>query len=72
VILFSTEGSEEINENSPETQFTSFLDPESQTLSPSKIARGSARSANQIDLYQLVKAKRIYCTDLAVIPSLPD
>ncbi|MEG4108859.1 DHH family phosphoesterase [Microcoleus sp. S13_C5] len=55
VILFSTEGSEEINENSPETQFTSFLDPESQTLSPSKIARGSARSANQIDLYQLVK-----------------
>jgi Single-stranded DNA-specific exonuclease len=57
VILFSTEGSEEINENSPETQFTSFLDPESQTLSPSKIARGSARSANQIDLYQLVKAQ---------------
>ncbi|MEG4169671.1 MULTISPECIES: DHH family phosphoesterase [unclassified Microcoleus] len=55
VILFSTEGSEEINENSPETQFTSFLDSESQTLSPSKIARGSARSANQIDLYQLVK-----------------
>ncbi|MEG4453359.1 DHH family phosphoesterase [Microcoleus sp. N9_A1] len=55
VILFSTEGSEEINENSPETQFPSFLDPESQTLSPSKIARGSARSANQIDLYQLVK-----------------
>jgi single-stranded-DNA-specific exonuclease len=57
VILFSTEGSEEINENSPETQFTSFLDPESQTLSPSKIARGSARSANQIDLYQLVKGQ---------------
>lgn len=56
-ILFSTEGSEEINENSPETQFTSFLDPESQTLSPSKIARGSARSANQIDLYQLVKSQ---------------
>ncbi|MEG4969089.1 DHH family phosphoesterase [Microcoleus sp. B6-A1] len=55
VILFSTEGSEEINENSPETQFTSFLDPESKTLSPCKIARGSARSANQIDLYQLVK-----------------
>ena len=55
VILFSTEGSEEINENSQETQFTSFLYPESQTLSPSKIARGSARSANQIDLYQLVK-----------------
>jgi len=57
VILFSTEGSEEINENSPETQLTSFLDPELQTLSPSKIARGSARSANQIDLYQLVKAQ---------------
>jgi single-stranded-DNA-specific exonuclease len=57
VILFSTEGSEEINENSPETQLTSFLDPESQTLSPSKIARGSARSANQIDLYQLVKGQ---------------
>lgn len=57
VILFSTEGSEEINENSPETQFTSFLNPESQTLSPSKIARGSARSANQIDLYQLVKGQ---------------
>ncbi|MEG3895699.1 MULTISPECIES: DHH family phosphoesterase [unclassified Microcoleus] len=55
VILFSTEGSEEINENSQERQFTSFLDSESQTLSPSKIARGSARSANQIDLYQLVK-----------------
>jgi len=55
VILFSTEGSEEINENSPETEFTSFLDRESQTLSLSKIARGSARSANQIDLYQLVK-----------------
>ena len=57
VILFSTEGSEEINENSPKTQLTSFLDPESQTLSPSKIARGSARSANQIDLYQLVKGQ---------------
>ncbi|MEG4392712.1 DHH family phosphoesterase [Microcoleus sp. BROC3] len=55
VILFSTEGSEKINENSPEIQFTSFLDSESPTLSPSKIARGSARSANQIDLYQLVK-----------------
>ncbi|MGB7892063.1 MAG: DHH family phosphoesterase [Microcoleus sp.] len=55
VVLFCTEGSEEINENSPETQFTSFLDLESPTLSPSKIARGSARSANQIDLYQLVK-----------------
>ena len=57
MILFSTEGSEEINETSPETQFTSFLDPESQTLSPSRIARGSARSANQIDLYQLVKGQ---------------
>ena len=57
VILFCTEGSEEINENSPETQFTSFLDPQSQTLSPSKIARGSARFANQIDLYQLVKGQ---------------
>ncbi|MEG5050238.1 MULTISPECIES: DHH family phosphoesterase [unclassified Microcoleus] len=55
VILFSTEGSEEIKENSQETQLTSFLDSESKTLSPSKIARGSARSANQIDLYQLVK-----------------
>ncbi|MEG4033938.1 DHH family phosphoesterase [Microcoleus sp. S36b_A4] len=55
VILFSTEGSEQINKNSPETQFTSLLDSESPTLSPSKIARGSARSANQIDLYQLVK-----------------
>ncbi|MEG4941120.1 DHH family phosphoesterase [Microcoleus sp. F4-D5] len=55
VILFSTEGSEEVNENSRETEFTSFLDRESQTLSKSKIARGSARSANQIDLYQLVK-----------------
>jgi len=57
VILFSTEGSEEINENSPETPVNSFLDPESQILSPSKIARGSARSANQIDLYQLVKSQ---------------
>ncbi|MEG4086425.1 DHH family phosphoesterase [Microcoleus sp. POL10_C6] len=55
VILFSTEGSEKINENSPEMQFTSFLDSESPTLSQSNIARGSARSANQIDLYQLVK-----------------
>ncbi|MEG4324364.1 DHH family phosphoesterase, partial [Microcoleus sp. herbarium5] len=55
VVLFCTEGSEQINENSPETQFTSLLDSESPTLSPSKIARGSARSANQIDLYQLVK-----------------
>ncbi|MEG4045049.1 DHH family phosphoesterase [Microcoleus sp. Pol17_C1] len=55
VILFSTEGSEKINENSPEMQFTSLLDSESPTLSPSNIARGSARSANQIDLYQLVK-----------------
>ncbi|AFZ06504.1 putative exonuclease, RecJ [Oscillatoria nigro-viridis PCC 7112] len=55
VILFSTEGSEEINENSPETEFTSFFDSQSPTLSLSKIARGSARSANQIDLYQLVK-----------------
>ncbi|MEG4443221.1 DHH family phosphoesterase [Microcoleus sp. AT9_B5] len=57
VILFSTEGSEEINENSQKTQFTSFLDSASPTLSPSKIARGSARSANQIDLYQLVKGQ---------------
>lgn len=62
VILFSTEGSEEINESSPEIQFIDSLDPESSTLSQSKfsnpkskIARGSARSANQIDLYQLVK-----------------
>ncbi|MEG4492061.1 DHH family phosphoesterase [Microcoleus sp. D3_18_C4] len=57
VILFSTEGSEEINENSTEMQFASLLDSESPTLSPSKIARGSARSANQIDLYQLVKGQ---------------
>jgi single-stranded-DNA-specific exonuclease len=64
VILFSTEGSEEINENSPETQFTSFLDPESQTLSPSKIARGSARSANQIDLYQLVKGPSAFIAQI--------
>lgn len=62
VILFSTEGSEEINESLPETQFIDSLDRESQTLSQSKIpnqkfkiARGSARSANQIDLYKLVK-----------------
>ena len=62
VILFSTEGSEEINETLPETQFIDSLDRESQTLSQSKIlnqkskiARGSARSANQIDLYKLVK-----------------
>ncbi|MEG4322430.1 MULTISPECIES: DHH family phosphoesterase [unclassified Microcoleus] len=62
VILFCTEGSEEINETLPETQFIDSLDPDSQTLSQSKIknqkskiARGSARSANQIDLYKLVK-----------------
>ncbi len=62
VILFSTEGTEEIEDNRPEMQFTSFFDPELQTLPQSKIqnpkskiARGSARSANQIDLYQLVK-----------------
>ena len=62
VILFSTEGSEEINETLPETQFIDSLDREPQTLSQSKIpnqkskiARGSARSANQIDLYKLVK-----------------
>jgi len=62
VILFCTEGTEQINESLPETQFIESLDPDSQTLSQSKIpnpkskiARGSARSANQIDLYQLVK-----------------
>lgn len=62
VILFCTEGSEEINATLPETQFIDSLNPESQTLSQSqiknhksKIARGSARSANQIDLYKLVK-----------------
>jgi single-stranded-DNA-specific exonuclease len=62
VILFSTEGTVEIDENIPQTQFTEPLDLESKTLPQSKIqnpkskiARGSARSANQIDLYQLVK-----------------
>jgi single-stranded-DNA-specific exonuclease len=70
VILFCTEGTEEIDESPPQTQFTEPLDPELQTLPQSKIqncgalrakrgnlkiARGSARSANQIDLYQLVK-----------------
>ena len=62
VILFSTEGSEEINESLPDTEFIESLDLGSKTLSQSqianpklKIARGSARSANQIDLYQLVK-----------------
>ena len=62
VILFSTEGSEEINESLPNTEFIESLDLGSKTLSQSqianpksKIARGSARSANQIDLYQLVK-----------------
>jgi single-stranded-DNA-specific exonuclease len=62
VILFCTEGSEEINETLPETQFIDSLNPDSETLSQSKIknqkskiARGSARSANQIDLYKLVK-----------------
>ncbi|MEG4576264.1 DHH family phosphoesterase [Microcoleus sp. N3A4] len=55
VILFSTEGTEEINTNLPETHLIESLEAKSQTLSQSKIARGSARSANQIDLYQLVK-----------------
>ncbi|MFM9265345.1 DHH family phosphoesterase [Tychonema sp. BBK16] len=62
VILFSTEGTAEINENLPETEFLESSDSELPTLSQSKtenqkskIARGSARSANQIDLYQLVK-----------------
>ena len=67
VILFSTEGTAEINESLPETQFIESFDiadsePElptdtqSKIQNPkSKIARGSARSANQIDLYQLVK-----------------
>ncbi|MEG4284465.1 DHH family phosphoesterase [Microcoleus sp. A006_D1] len=61
-ILFSTEGTEEINESLPDTQLIDSFNPDSQTLSQSKtpnskskIARGSARSANQIDLYQLVK-----------------
>ncbi len=55
VILFSTEGTEEINESPPETEFLESSDSELPTLPQSKIARGSARSANQIDLYQLVK-----------------
>ena len=62
VILFCTEGTEEINETIPETQLIDSFNPDSQTLSQSniphpksKIARGSARSANQIDLYKLVK-----------------
>ncbi|PSB30931.1 single-stranded-DNA-specific exonuclease RecJ [filamentous cyanobacterium Phorm 46] len=62
VILFSTEGTEEIAANRPETQFTEPLEPESPALPQSKIqnpkskiARGSSRSANQIDLYKLVK-----------------
>ena len=62
VILFSTEGTEEIADNRPETQFTEPLEPESPALPKSQIpnpksqiARGSARSANQIDLYKLVK-----------------
>lgn len=64
VILFCTEGSEEINQSLRETQVVDSFNPEAQTLSPSqipnpqaKIARGSARSANQIDLYKLVKAQ---------------
>ena len=62
VILFCTEGTEEINESLPETQLIDSFNPDVQTLSQSKIqnpkskiARGSARSANQIDLYKLVK-----------------
>ncbi|MEG4804307.1 DHH family phosphoesterase [Microcoleus sp. ARI1-B5] len=62
VILFCTEGSEEINDTLPETQLIDSFNPDSQTLSQSKIpnpqsqiARGSARSAHQIDLYKLVK-----------------
>ncbi|MCC3467136.1 MAG: DHH family phosphoesterase [Microcoleus sp. PH2017_06_SFM_O_A] len=62
VILFCTEGSEEIKETIPETKFIDSFDSDSETLyqskiqnPKSKIARGSARSANQIDLYQLVK-----------------
>ena len=62
VILFSTEGTEEIADNRPEMQFTEPLEsespglPQSKIQNPkSKIARGSARSANQIDLYKLVK-----------------
>lgn len=61
-ILFCTEGTEEIDDNRSETQFIEPLDPELPALPQSKIpnpkskiARGSARSANQIDLYQLVK-----------------
>ncbi|MCW6053803.1 DHH family phosphoesterase [Lyngbya sp. CCAP 1446/10] len=62
VILFCTEGSEEIKEILPDTQLIDSFNPDSQKLSQSKIpnpkskiARGSARSANQIDLYKLVK-----------------
>ena len=62
VILFSTEGTAEINESLPETQIIESLDSPIEALPQSKIqnlkskiARGSARSANQIDLYQLVK-----------------
>jgi single-stranded-DNA-specific exonuclease len=62
VILFCTEGTEEINESLPDTQLIDSFNPDSQKLSQSKIpnpkskiARGSARSANQIDLYKLVK-----------------
>ncbi|MEG3976264.1 DHH family phosphoesterase [Microcoleus sp. herbarium8] len=62
VILFCTEGTEEINPSLAETQVIDSLNPDSATLSQSKsqnpkskIARGSARSANQIDLYKLVK-----------------
>jgi single-stranded-DNA-specific exonuclease len=62
VILFCTEGSEEINATLPETQLIDSFNPDPQKNSQSKIqnpkskiARGSARSANQIDLYKLVK-----------------
>ncbi|TAD77707.1 MAG: single-stranded-DNA-specific exonuclease RecJ [Oscillatoriales cyanobacterium] len=55
VILFSTETTPEINETLPETQSIQSLDSQIPTVPQSQIARGSARSTNQIDLYQLVK-----------------
>ncbi len=55
VILFSTETTAEINETLPETESIQSLDSQIPTVPQSQIARGSARSTNQIDLYQLVK-----------------
>ncbi|MEG3860225.1 single-stranded-DNA-specific exonuclease RecJ [Microcoleus sp. herbarium12] len=61
-ILFSTETTQETPEKLPQTQSIDTSIPESPTIfqsqiphQKSQIARGSARSANQIDLYQLVK-----------------